>query len=96
MFQRSSEHRPQIRVSAFKGASIDGGLEFQGRLLGGEGCDVGGFEPAIFLDLMIGHGFQRRFGAHHDHGLEFAVDFPGFAPDEKLADIKFRHVAAFP
>src|SRR3546814_4134466 len=34
-------------------------------------------------------------GAHHDDGLEFAFDLSGLAPDEKFANIKFRHVAPF-
>lgn len=60
--------------------------------MGGDGSHVRGLEPAIFLDLMKGHGFQWWFGAHDYDRLELAVDFSGFAPDEKLADIKFGHV----
>ncbi|BFT62605.1 hypothetical protein PMm318_A33640 [Pseudomonas moorei] len=45
---------------------------------------------------MVSHGSQWRFGAHDYDSLELTVDFSGFAPNKKLADIKFRHVAAFP
>ena len=64
--------------------------------MGGDGGNFRIFEPAIFLDLVIGHGFLWWLGAHDYHCLELAFDFSGFAPDKKFADIKFRHVAAFP
>jgi hypothetical protein len=38
------------------------------------------------------HGGQGSLGPHHNHGLELTVYFSGFAMDEKLANIKFRHV----
>ncbi|CAI8746200.1 hypothetical protein EMIT0P4_160050 [Pseudomonas sp. IT-P4] len=96
MFKCNHEHRPPTRSSGFQCARIDRGLEFPGRFLGRHGGDIRGFEPAILFDLVIGHGLERWFGAHDNHGLEFTLDFSGFTPDEKLADIKFRHVADFP
>lgn len=84
------------RRSGFQGAFIDGKLQGFGGILGCDRGDVGGLEPAIFLDLVIGHGGQWWFGAHDNDCLEFAFDFSGFAPDKKFTDIKFRHVAAFP
>lgn len=96
MFKRSSEHRPQTRTSGFQCTCVDGRFQLPGGFLGRGGGDVRGFEPAIFFDLMVAHGIQRWLGAHDNDSLEFAVDLSGFAPNKKFADIKFRHVAAFP
>ena len=60
---------------------------------GGNFSLLGGLEPAVFLDLMVSHGFQRWLGAHHDHGLKLTIDFFGLAADKKFANIKFRHVS---
>lgn len=96
MLKCRSEHRPQTSVSGFQGTAIDSRFQFLRRFLSGEGGDVRGLEPAVFLDLVIAHGFQGRLGAHDNHCLELAVDLSGFAPNKIFADIKFRHVAAFP
>lgn len=96
MFKCRSEHRPQTRTSGLQCTFVDGSLQRQGGFRSGDGGNFRGFEPAVFFNLMIGHGFQRWLGAHDNHSLEFAIDLSGFAPDKKLADIKFRHVAAFP
>jgi len=96
MFKRNTEHRPPIRLSGFQCPGIDRRLQFPGRFLGRNRSDIRGFEPAILFDLVIGHGLERWFGTHDNHGLEFTLDFSGFTPDKKLADIKFRHVADFP
>ena len=95
MFKRRREHRPQSRSSSSQCSCIDGGLQFLGGFLGRDGGNVRRLEPAVFLDLVIRHGFQRRFGTHDNDCLVLAIDFSGFTPDKKFADIKFRHVAAF-
>ncbi len=96
MFKCNNEHRLPTRPSGFQCARIDRGLEFPGRFLGRDGGDIRCFEPAILFDLVIRHSLERWFGPHDNHGLEFTLDFSGFTPDKKLADIKFRHVADFP
>lgn len=95
MVKSRSEHRLQTG-SDFQCAFIDRQLQGLGGFLSSDGRNVRGLEPAIFLDLVIGHGGQGGFGAHDNDSLEFAFDLSGFAPDKKFADIKFRHVAAFP
>jgi len=82
--------------SGLQCALIHGELQGLCRFPGGNGGELRGFEPAIFLDLVAGHGRQWRFGAHDNDGLELTLDFPGFTPDKKFTDIKFRHVIAFP
>lgn len=96
MFESRNEHRLRTGWSGFQRTFIDGKLQGLGGFLSCDGGDVRGFEPAIFLDLVIRHCSQWRFGAHDNDRLEFALDFSGFAPDKKFTDIKFRHVAAFP
>ena len=54
---------------------------------------ISGLEPAILFDLVVSDRGQRWLGPHHDHGLKLAFDFSDVSVDEKLANIKFRHVS---
>lgn len=77
--------------SGAQGTRVNRDFQGFGRFFGGSRGDISSFEPAVFFDLVVADSVFPFFGTHHDYSLVLAFDFPGFAPDEEFADIKFSH-----